>query len=53
MVTVLDYNSGKVFIYDDPKDCDVEDMITKKGHQLSNCEWMQSEFETIQDERKK
>jgi predicted 3-demethylubiquinone-9 3-methyltransferase (glyoxalase superfamily) len=56
MIIVLDYNIGKAFLYDTPKDSEIEnieDMITEKGHQLSNCEWMESVYETIQDERKK
>ena len=43
-ITVLDSEIGRVFQYK-VKDWDVdnescEDFITRKGHRLSNCQWM-------------
>lgn len=47
-ITVLDFEAGRVFQYD-LKNSDytrnkhVEELLTNKGHNLSNCEWMQHE----------
>jgi len=47
-ITVLDFEAGRVFQYD-LKNSDyainknVEELLTSKGHNLSNCEWMQHE----------
>ena len=43
-ITVLDFEISRVFQYK-IKDWDIEnesceDFITRKGHRLSNCEWM-------------
>jgi|TARA_R100000479_G_scaffold171555_1_gene115209 hypothetical protein len=39
---VLDYEQGEVFNYDTPMvDADdIEEMLTEKGHNLTNCNWM-------------
>ncbi len=57
MITLLDYNSGKTHLYDSPELKENEDrnevlenLITEKGHQLSNCEWMESADE-VEDNR--
>jgi hypothetical protein len=55
-ITVLDFEAGRVFQYDlksswlnlDIQDGyvraeNVEELLTNKGHNLSNCEWMQHE----------
>ena len=45
-ITVLDFETGKVFQYEieDKNEIHAEDyyeiIITQKGHNLSNCEWM-------------
>jgi hypothetical protein len=45
-ITVLDFESGRVFQYDMKagdyvRNKDVEEFLTNRGHNLSNCEWMQ------------
>mgnify|MGYP001060605057 FL=1 len=47
-ITVLDYETGRVFQYDMKENDyvrykDVEVFLTNNGHNLSNCEWMQHE----------
>jgi len=44
-ITILDFETGKVFQYELPKrrpfeDIGYEKFITDKGHRLSNIEWM-------------
>jgi hypothetical protein len=47
-ITVLDFESGRVFQYD-LKNSDyeenknMEEFLTNKGHNSNNCEWMQHE----------
>ena len=45
-ITVLDFEAGRVFQYDMldssyVRTKNVEEFLTNKGHNLSNCEWMQ------------
>ena len=47
-ITVLDFEAGRVFQYDMKasnyvRNKDVEEFLTNKGHNLSNCDWMQHE----------
>lgn len=47
-ITILDFEAGRVFQYDMKagdyvRNKDVEEFLTNKGHNLSNCEWMQHE----------
>jgi hypothetical protein len=50
-ITVLDFEAGRVFQYDLTNKLtmnseflkNVEEFLTNKGHNLSNCEWMQHE----------
>lgn len=50
MIVVLDYNDGKVYLYDSIvyqkngkfKPEQIEEFIDAQGHQLSNCNWMES-----------
>ena len=48
---VLDFEQGRVFMYnirrDDLQHEDYEDLLTLKGHNLSNCEWMVCESNNI------
>ena len=50
-ITVLDFEIGKVIQYKikdwniDYESC--EDFIDRKGHRLSNCEWMVHDSEVI------
>ena len=38
---VLDFNAGRVYLYDIKHDArDAEEIIDANGHQLSNCQWM-------------
>ena len=51
-VWVLDHNKGTVHLYNirqdaDSKDC--EKLIELMGHNISNCQWMMSERDTIYD----
>ena len=43
-VTVLDFTNGEVMTYPinvfDMESEELEDAITKMGHNLTNCEWM-------------
>ncbi len=44
-LTVLDFTTGKTHIYklhtlQAPQDEQVETIITRKGHKVSDCEWM-------------
>ena len=53
-ITVLDFETGKVFQYDlskfgddymfidptTPQNEELEDLIVDQGHSLSNCDWM-------------
>ena len=53
-ITILDFEAGRVFQYDMKtgdmiglnlgeyvRNKDVEEFLTNKGHNLSNCDWMQ------------
>ena len=47
-ITILDFESGRVFQYDMKENDyaqkkDVEEFLTNKGHNLFNCDWMQHE----------
>ena len=50
-ITVLDYESGKVFQYDIKRweiDMEtIESFISTQGHGISNCHWMVHEDATI------
>ena len=49
-ITVLDFEEGKVYQYEisawgnsndwNPDSENIEEYLTSKGHNLSNCEWM-------------
>ena len=55
ILTVLDYESGKVWQYDirqafDMKELQTEDfekIIIEQGHRLDDCEWMSHSDDTI------
>jgi hypothetical protein len=47
-ITILDFEAGRVFQYDMKasdyvRNKDIEEFLTNKGHNLSNCDWMQHE----------
>ena len=47
-ITILDFEAGRVFQYDMKendyvRNKDVEEFLTNKGHNLSNCDWMRHE----------
>ena len=47
-ITVLDFESGRVFQYDlknsnYEENKNIEEFLTNKDHNLNNCEWMQHE----------
>ena len=47
-ITVLDFESGRVFQYDlknsnYEENKNMEEFLTNKGHNSNNCEWMQHE----------
>ena len=56
-ITVLDFETGKVCQYDigfqvnklgwNPDTESIEEYLTDKGHNLSNCEWMCHKTNTI------
>jgi len=39
-ITVLDFENGRVYQYESPKNKEYEEYLTGLGHNLSNCEWM-------------
>ena len=50
-ITVLDYESGKVYQYNTDR-CDIdnesiESFLSTQGHRISNCHWMVHEDATI------
>ena len=52
ILTVLDFNDGRVYQYDittykKVDTDDFEDLIVEQGHKLDNCEWMTHSDETI------
>lgn len=51
MIIVLDSNDSKTYLYDSPKSSslpeDIEETIQNKGHQLSNCQWIET-YEPIE-----
>jgi hypothetical protein len=40
-ITVLDYETSRVFQYKVPIKIHSQDFITMKGHRLANVEWME------------
>ena len=52
-ITVLDFEVGRVFQYKigekgwNPDHESCEEFITNKGHNLTNCQWMVHEVDTI------
>ena len=52
ILTVLDFNDGRVYQYDittykKVDTDDFEDLIVEQGHKLDDCEWMTHSDETI------
>ena len=49
-ITVLDFEIGRVFQYEQPRKGqydDLEDYLSGLGHNLTNCEWMVHENSEI------
>ena len=53
-ITLLDFEISRIFQYkisaDKKSDCEsIEDFLTNKGHNLSNCEWMVHDIKEFVD----
>ena len=46
-ITVLDYETARVYQYQVTINKHAEEYITFKGHRLSNVEWMEHQFHSI------
>lgn len=46
-ITVLDYETSRVYQYQVTINKHAEEYITFKGHRLSNVEWMEHQFHAI------
>ena len=46
-ITVLDYETSRVYQYQVTINKHAEEYITFKGHRLSNVEWMEHQFHSI------
>ena len=46
-ITVLDYETSRVYQYQVAINKHAEEYITFKGHRLSNVEWMEHQFHAI------
>ena len=51
MIVVLDFETGKASIYNNEingQSEDVEEFLEGLGHNMKNCEWMQTEKQRLQ-----
>tara|TARA_B100001540_G_C15352867_1_gene437698 strand:- start:161 stop:319 length:159 start_codon:yes stop_codon:yes gene_type:complete len=47
IITILDFVNGQVNVLQYPSDKEEEEFLISKGFDVSNCEWMVTNFEQI------